>query len=69
MIKTATDIRSYKKQLKKALGDRFMRSALDKFNTVYRENRPKVYEGIDFNRSRDDIAAGKDAALPLLPQM
>ncbi len=69
MIKTATDIRSYKKQLKKALGDRFMRSALDKFNTVYRENRPKVYEGIDFNRIRDDIAAGKDAALPLLPQM
>jgi len=66
MIKTAQDIKSYKKQLKEALGDKFLRSALDKFNTVYRENRPNVYAGIDFEGIRDDIAAGKDEALPRL---
>ncbi len=66
MIKTAQDIKSYKKQLKEALADNFLRSALDKFNTVYRENRPNVYAGIDFEGIRDAIAAGKDAALPLL---
>ena len=59
MIKTAQDIKSYKKQLKEALGDKFLRSALDKFNTVYRENRPNVYAGIDFDTIRDVIAPGK----------
>ncbi len=66
MIKTAQDIKAYKKQLKDALGDKFLRKALDKFNTVYRENRPTVYAGIDFEGIRDDIAAGKDEALPHL---
>ncbi len=66
MIKTAQDIKTYKKQLKEALADGFLRSALDKFNTVYRENRPNVYAGIDFEGIRDEIAAGKDAALPRL---
>ena len=69
MIKTARDIKSYKRQLREALSDQFLRSALDKFNTAYRENRPKVYEGIDFDGIRDEIAAGKDAALPRLTEM
>ena len=49
MIKTAQDIKSYKKQLKEALGDKFLRSALDMFNTTYRDNRPNVYADIDFD--------------------
>jgi len=69
MIKTAKDIKSYRKQLKEALGDQFLRSALDKFNTVYRQNRPAVYQGVDFEGIRDEIAAGKDAALPRLAEL
>ncbi len=69
MIKTATDIKAYKKQLREALGDEFLRSALDQFNTVYRENRPNVYAGIDFEGIRDAIAGGKDDALPLLEDL
>ena len=69
MIKTAQDKKSYKKQLREALGDKFLRSALDKFNTVYRANRPTVYEGVDFERIRDEIAGGKDAVLPLLGEL
>lgn len=66
MIKTAQDIRSYKKQLKEALSDSFLRQALDTFNTVYRENRPNVYKEMDFNRLRDEIAADKDKHIPHL---
>ncbi len=69
MIKTAQNIKSYKQQLRDALGDQFLRSALDNFNTTYRENRPIVYQGIDFEGIRDEIAAGKDAGLPYLKKM
>lgn len=69
MIKTAQDLKSYKKQIRQALGDQFLRKALDTFNTVYRENRPRVYEGIDFESIRDEIAEGKDSALPRLVEL
>ncbi len=69
MIKTAQDIKSYKKQLKEALSDQFLRRALDNFNTTYRENRSAVYEGIDFEGIKKEIAEGKDAALPRLLEL
>ena len=55
MIKTAQDIKSYKQKLKEALEDEFLRKALDTFNTVYRENRPNVYQGIDFEDIKAEI--------------
>ncbi|MFZ0483988.1 MAG: L-lactate dehydrogenase (quinone) large subunit LdhH [Desulfobacterales bacterium] len=69
MIKTAQDIKSYKKQLKEALSDQFLRTALDNFNCAYRENRSTVYEGIDFEEIKKEIAAEKDAALPRLKEL
>ncbi len=66
MIRTAQDTKTYKKQLKEALGDTFLRTALQNFNTAYRENRPLVYKDIDFEGIKNEIAAGKDAALPQL---
>ena len=69
MIKTAQDMKSYKKQLRQALGDSFLRSALDEFNTVYRKNRPDVYKDIDFNRIRDAIAEHKDSMIPFLEDL
>jgi len=69
MIRTAQDMKSYQQQLREALGDSFLRSTLDKFNVAYREARPRVYEGIDFDGLRDQIAEGKDAALPHLLEL
>jgi len=69
MIKTTQDIKSYKKQLKEALSDQFLRTALDNFNCAYRENRSAVYEGIDFEGIKKEIAAEKDAALPRLMEL
>lgn len=66
MIKTAQDMKSYKKQLHQALNDSFLRSALDEFNTAYRENRPNVYKDIDFNSIRDSLAENKDRLIPFL---
>ncbi|MBW1898716.1 MAG: lactate utilization protein, partial [Deltaproteobacteria bacterium] len=68
-MKTAQDMKSYKKQLKEALADKFLRTAMGNFNTAYRENRIEVYKGIDFDDIRDQIAAGKDAALPRLMEL
>jgi len=69
MIKTAQDMKSYKKQLKEALSDQFLRTALDNFYTAYRENRPAVYDGIDFERLKKELAAEKDGALPYLEEL
>jgi L-lactate utilization protein LutB len=69
MIKTAQNIKSYKRQLKEALKDKFLRTALGNFNTAYRENRPKVYEGIDFETIKQEIAQAKDTALPRLLEL
>jgi len=66
MIKPPSDMKSYKERIRKALTDPFLRSALDKFNTQYRENRPRIYAGVDFEGIRDEIAAAKDASLPAL---
>ena len=69
MIKTTQDIKSYKRQLKEALEDKFLRNALCNFNTAYRENRPKVYEGIDFESIKKEIAESKDSVLPHLIEL
>jgi len=69
MIKTAQNMKSYKKQIKEALADKFLRTAMGNFNTAYRENRIEVYKGIDFDDIRDQIAAGKDAVLPRLMEL
>jgi iron-sulfur cluster protein len=66
VIKTAKDMKSYKKQIRQALNDSFLRQALDKFNTVYRENRPAVYRDIDFEGIRQAIAENKDSLIPHL---
>ncbi|THB77467.1 MAG: 4Fe-4S dicluster domain-containing protein [Desulfobacteraceae bacterium] len=68
-MRTAQDMSSYKKQLREALEDSFLRSALDKFNTVYRKNRPNVYKEIDFCQIRDSIAQNKDSLIPYLESL
>ena len=69
MIKTAQDMKSYKKQLKEALSDQFLRTALDNFYTAYRENRSAVYDGIDFESIKKELATEKDGALPYLEEL
>jgi iron-sulfur cluster protein len=60
---TATNLKAYRKQIVEALENAFQRSALKSFNVSYRENRPEIYKGMDFQKISADIAAAKGAAV------
>ena len=66
MIKTARDMKTYKKRVKAALKNRFLRKALDNFASAYKVSRAKAFEGIDLNALKDQIVQGKDQALAQL---
>lgn len=66
MIQTAQDMKTYKKQLRESLGNRFLRASLDNFGSSYKESRAKAFENLDFEDIRSGIAEAKDAALPRL---
>ena len=69
MIDTAQDIPTYKKRLKKALENDFLRNALSAFATAYPQARKKALEGLDFEAIRDEIAAGKDQSMARLEDL
>jgi iron-sulfur cluster protein len=66
MIKTAQNIKTYKSQIKKALGNQFLRTSLDNFALSYRESRAKAFENIDFETLKSEISCAKDESLPNL---
>ncbi len=63
MTQTAQNMKTYKNQVKAALGNRFLRKALDNFASAYKVSRAKAFEGIDLDSLKDQIAQGKDQAL------
>jgi len=63
MTHTAQDMKTYKNRVKAALGNRFLRKALDNFASAYKVSRAKAFEGIDLDSLKDQIAQGKDQAL------
>ena len=66
MIHTPQDLKTYKKQLSDALKNQFLRTTLDNFAGAYRESRAKAFDGIDLDGLIQEIAHGKDTALPHL---
>ena len=66
MINTAQDLKEYKKRLKKALDNKFLRTAMGSFATAYKEAQGRLLAGMDVPALTREIAAGKDAALPRL---
>ncbi len=63
MIQTAKDMKTYRKKIKAALKNKFLRKALDNFASAYKVSRAKAFEGIDLDALKDEIAQGKDEAL------
>ncbi len=49
MTQTAQDMKTYKNRVKAALGNRFLRKALDNFASAYKVSRAKAFEGIDLD--------------------
>ena len=69
MINTAQDLKEYKKRLKKALDNKFLRTAMGSFATAYKEAQGRLLAGMDVPALTREIAAGKDAALPHLEEL
>lgn len=63
MIQTAQDMKTYKDRIKKALGNQFLRKAMDNFATAYKLSRAKAFEGMDIDALKQQIAESKDDAL------
>ncbi len=49
MISTPSDLKTYRKDLKRALQNQFLGNTLDHFATAYRASRTKAFEGIDLD--------------------
>jgi iron-sulfur cluster protein len=69
MIDTAQNLKDYKKRLKEALNNKFLRSAMGTFATAYKEAQGRIFEGVDLEGLRREIARGKDEALPHLEEL
>ena len=69
MIRTAKDMKAYRKKIKAALKNRFLRKALDNFASAYKVSRAKAFEGIDLPALKGEIARGKDQALTVLEDL
>jgi iron-sulfur cluster protein len=69
MINTAQDLPEYKKRLKRALDNKFLRHTLAAFAAAYPEGRARALTGVDFEALRGEIIRGKDEALPRLEEL
>jgi iron-sulfur cluster protein len=62
-MQSARNLKEYKKEIKGALGNDFLRDTLDRFAVAYRTGRTKVFAGLDVDGLVGEIAAAKDQAL------
>ena len=69
MISTAQDLKTYKAQLRQALQDKFLAATLGTFASAYKVSRAGAFEGLDAPRLVQEIAGGKDAAIPYLQEL
>jgi iron-sulfur cluster protein len=69
MIETPHDLAGYHVQIRNALGNQFLRTALGNFASAYKISRQKAFEGIDLERKRAELAAAKDQSLKRLPEL
>ncbi len=68
-IQAPQDVKTYRRQLRRALDNAFLRQTLDTFAAAYRESRARAFEGIDLEGLIADIARRKAAALPRLEEL
>ena len=69
MITTPSDLKIYRKDLRRALQNRFLGATLENFAAAFKTSRLKAFEGIDLDTLVTEIAAGKDAAIPYLEEL
>ena len=55
MINTAQNLKEYKKRLKKALDNKFLRTAMGTFAAAYKEAQGRIFQGVDVESLRREI--------------
>jgi len=69
VIDTAQDLKTYKKKIKEALTDPFLRDVLQRFNHSYRDNRTRIYRENEFEDLRRTVSEIKSRSIPLLKEL
>jgi iron-sulfur cluster protein len=69
MIKTPHDLKTYRKNLKEALGNNFLRATLDTFANAYPTSRATAFAGIDFDALAREIAKARDESVSNLEKL
>jgi len=62
-MQTARNLKAYKKEVRGALDNTFLRETLDKFAVAYRSGRAKAFGDIDIKALVNEIADAKDQAI------
>ncbi|NLI80471.1 MAG: LUD domain-containing protein [Deltaproteobacteria bacterium] len=69
MITTPSDVREYRRDLKRALRNQFLGNTLETFASAFRISRARAFEGIDLPGLIGEIAEGKDASIQRLEEL
>ncbi len=62
-MQEARDLKGYRREVKGALDNQFLRDAMNKFAVAYRTSRANAFAGMDVPALVADVAAAKDAAI------
>ena len=62
-MQEARDLKGYRREVKGALENQFLRDAMNKFAVAYRTSRANAFAGMDVAALVGDVAAAKDAAI------
>ena len=62
-MQTARNLKEYKKDVKGALDNEFLREAMDKFAVAYRASRANAFQDMDVDGLVSEIAVAKDQAI------
>ncbi len=68
-MQNARDLKQYRGELQGALGNDFLRTAMDNFAVAYRAARAKAFTGMDVDGLVRDIACAKDKAMASMDEL
>jgi len=68
-MQNASDLKQYKGELSGALGNEFLRTAMDNFAVAYRASREKAFAGMDVDGLIREIAQAKDHAMAHMDEL
>jgi len=68
-MQQAKDLKSYRKELRAALDDKFLRAAMDRFAVDYRAGRAEVFAGLDLEALTEEIVRTRDDSIARMDEL